>query len=49
MSRVELHQAEYERSVAVARATLGDEAFEAAYAKGQAMSLEEAVAYALER
>jgi predicted ATPase/class 3 adenylate cyclase/DNA-binding SARP family transcriptional activator/Flp pilus assembly protein TadD len=38
---------EYERCVAVARAALGEEAFAAAWADGRAMSLEEAVAYAL--
>jgi tetratricopeptide (TPR) repeat protein len=42
-------QADYERHRAAARAALGDEVFEAAYAEGQAMSLEEAVASVLER
>jgi hypothetical protein len=34
--------------MAAARAALGEEAFAAAWAEGQAMTLEEAVAYALE-
>ncbi len=38
----------YEQGVAAARAQLGDEQFAALYAEGQAMTLEEAVAYALE-
>jgi hypothetical protein len=38
---------DYERDVALARAQLGEEAFAAAWAEGQAMSLEEAIAYAL--
>jgi tetratricopeptide (TPR) repeat protein len=38
---------EYERTVAEGRATLGEPAFEAAWAEGRAMSLDQAVAYAL--
>ncbi len=38
---------EYEQLVAAVRAELDEASFEIAYAKGQAMSLEEAVAYAL--
>ncbi len=38
---------DYERSVAALRAAMGDEAFEAAWAEGRAMTMEEAVAYAL--
>ena len=38
----------YERAVVAARAVLDEAAFAAAYAEGQAMSEEEAVAYALE-
>jgi non-specific serine/threonine protein kinase len=37
----------YERSMAAARARLGEEAWEAAFAEGEAMGLEEAVEYAL--
>jgi non-specific serine/threonine protein kinase len=37
----------YERTVAEARATLGEAAFVAAWAEGRAMSLEQALAYAL--
>jgi predicted ATPase len=40
--------AEYERTVAEGRATLGEAAFAAAWTEGRAMSLEEAVAFALE-
>jgi predicted ATPase/DNA-binding CsgD family transcriptional regulator len=39
---------DYERDVALARAQLGDEAFAIAWTAGQAMSLEQAIAYALE-
>jgi len=39
---------DYERDIALARAQLGEEAFTAAWATGQAMSLEQAIAYALE-
>lgn len=39
---------EYNRNVAVARQTLGAEAFSAAWIEGHAMTLEQAVAYALE-
>ena len=38
----------YERDEAEARAALGDEAFAAAWAEGRAMTLEQAVAYALD-
>lgn len=41
-------QAEHERSVAIARAGLGESAFAAAWAAGQAMTLDEAIACALE-
>lgn len=40
-------RAEYERNVATVRAQLGDEAFAAAWAQGQALTLEQAVAEAL--
>jgi non-specific serine/threonine protein kinase len=40
-------RAEHERHVATARASLGDEAFAAAWAEGRALSLDEAIAYAL--
>jgi hypothetical protein len=39
---------DYERHVAAARDQLGEEAFAAAWAEGRAMTLEQAVAYALE-
>jgi hypothetical protein len=38
----------FDESVATVRAALGDEAFAAAWAEGRAMTLEQAVAYALE-
>ena len=37
----------YERGIAAARAQLGDEGFARAWAAGGAMSLEQAIAYAL--
>jgi hypothetical protein len=40
-------RAEYDRNVAAARAHLPATAFAAAWAEGQAMSLEQAVTYAL--
>jgi hypothetical protein len=39
---------DYERIVATARAQLGEEAFAMAWAAGRAMSLDQAIAYALE-
>ena len=42
------HQRELDRDLAAARAQLDDTTWEAAWAEGQAMSLEQAVAYALE-
>jgi tetratricopeptide (TPR) repeat protein len=39
---------DYERDITLARAQLGEEAFTAAWAAGQAMSLEQAIALALE-
>jgi predicted ATPase len=42
------HRAEYERSVAAARKVLGEAAWETAWAEGRGMSLEDAVAYAIE-
>jgi predicted ATPase/transcriptional regulator with XRE-family HTH domain len=41
-------RATYERAVAAARAQLGEEAFAAVWAEGRAMTLEQAIAYALE-
>jgi predicted ATPase/DNA-binding SARP family transcriptional activator len=41
-------RAEHDQAIASARAALGEEAFAKAWAEGQAMTLEEAVAYALE-
>ena len=43
-----LYRADYERGVAAACAGLGEEAFEAAWAQGRAMTLEGAIAYALD-
>jgi hypothetical protein len=40
--------AEYERTVAEGRTALGEAAFAAAWTEGRAMSLEEAIACALE-
>src|SRR5262249_14773395 len=40
-------KSERDKRLAVARAALGDEAFAVAWAEGQAMTLEQAVAYAL--
>jgi predicted ATPase/DNA-binding SARP family transcriptional activator len=42
-------QADYERCLSTVRANLGGEAFADLWAKGQAMTLEEAIAYALNR
>src|SRR5262249_52408681 len=41
-------RATYERAMAIARAQLGEDAFAAAWAAGRAMTLEQAIAYALE-
>jgi predicted ATPase/transcriptional regulator with XRE-family HTH domain len=41
-------RATYERALAAARAQLGDDAFAAAWAAGQALTLEQAIAYALD-
>ena len=40
---------EYDRTVAAVRSALSKEAFEAAYAKGQEMTLEQAIEFALAR
>jgi len=42
------NRADYERNLSVARASLSSEAFDAARAKGRAMSLEQAYTYAME-
>ncbi|MBI3243515.1 MAG: tetratricopeptide repeat protein [Chloroflexi bacterium] len=42
-----LARRQFERTLAAARATLGEEAFNAAWAEGQAMSLDDAIALAL--
>lgn len=42
------HRPDYDHAVTVARAGMGEEAFAAAWAEGKAMTLDEAVAYALE-
>src|SRR5439155_2132332 len=41
-------RAEYDRNLVAAREALGTEAFAAVWAEGRAMTLEQAVAYALE-
>jgi hypothetical protein len=41
-------QAEWETSLEMARSVLGEDSFARAWAEGQAMTLEQAVAYALE-
>ena len=43
-----IFQHEYERITASTRRALGEEAFENAFAKGREMTLEQAIAYALE-
>jgi tetratricopeptide (TPR) repeat protein len=43
------HRSHYERTVAAARAQLGEEAFATAWAAGRAMTIEEVVAEALDR
>jgi predicted ATPase/two-component SAPR family response regulator len=43
-----LYRDDYDRGVEAAHAGLGDEAFEVAWAEGRAMTLEEALAYALD-
>jgi DNA-binding CsgD family transcriptional regulator len=44
--RFKIHQAEYEASVATLRDAIGDDELESAWAKGAALSTEEAIAYA---
>jgi hypothetical protein len=46
--RAEGHRADYDCSVAAARAALGEEAYLTAWNEGGAMSPQEAIAYALE-
>jgi hypothetical protein len=41
-------QLEYDRNLAAARSTVDDVTFNAAWAKGRAMTLEDAMSYALE-
>ncbi len=41
------HRREYERAIATARAHIEQSEWEAAWAEGQAMTLEQAIAYAL--
>lgn len=47
-SLVQTERADYETSIAATRAALGEAAFAAAWVQGRAMTLDEAVAYALE-
>ena len=42
------HRSDYERDVGIARAQLDDATWQAAWAEGRAMTLEQAIAYALE-
>ncbi|OBF79490.1 transcriptional regulator [Mycobacterium sp. 852002-51163_SCH5372311] len=44
--RFKIHEPAYQESVAELRKAMGDMAFDAAWAEGEAMSLEEAIAYA---
>jgi predicted ATPase/class 3 adenylate cyclase len=44
----EFERPDYEAAIAQARSAIGDTAFDAAFAKGQAMSLEESIQFALE-
>jgi predicted ATPase/class 3 adenylate cyclase/DNA-binding CsgD family transcriptional regulator len=44
-----IYHAEYDRAVALARAELGESLFTAAWAEGQAMTPEQAIAYALDQ
>ena len=41
-------RAEHDQAIASARAALGDEAFAAAWAEGRMMTMEQAIAFALE-
>ncbi len=43
-----VHRAEYDRNHEIARAQLGEDAFAAAWEAGRAMTIEQAIAYALE-
>ena len=43
-----LERADYDQAIAAARAGLDEEAFAAAFAEGQAMTVQQAVAYALQ-
>ncbi len=43
-----LERAEYDQTVATVRTQLGEDAFAAAWASGRALTIEQAVAYALE-
>jgi hypothetical protein len=44
--RLNIHDVDYESSVAVLRNALGDEDFQCAWAEGAPLSVEEAIAYA---
>jgi tetratricopeptide (TPR) repeat protein len=46
--RTPLRRVQYARSVAATRAALGEDAFAAAWAEGQAMAVEQAIEYALQ-
>ena len=48
MPRLPHRRAIIDAGLSCARSTLGDEAFAAAWAEGRAMTLEQAVAYALD-
>ena len=48
MVRLPRDQASYERDVATTRARLDEDTFTTAWAEGQAMTLEQAIVYALE-
>jgi predicted ATPase/DNA-binding CsgD family transcriptional regulator len=48
LTLMELYRPQHERSVAVAVQAIGDKAFDAAFARGRAMTIDEGVAFAVE-
>lgn len=47
LQRASCERADYERELTASRAALGEEAFGASWTQGQAMTLEQAIEYAL--
>ena len=45
-ARFEIHQTDYEASIAVLRTALGDSDFEASWSEGAALSIDDAISYA---